>query len=457
MTQEVETTASDRPTAQVRAAFLAVGSELLGTERLDTNSLHFTRRLIESGCVLGQKSVIDDDVLEIAAALANLAERAELIVVSGGLGPTADDLTREAVARWTGRALEHHGGAMAAIEDRYRRMERRMPEVNRRQAEVIAGATVIPNPNGTAPAQSLQHDGTTVFLLPGVPHEFEALVDTAVAEWLERHGDPARAAWEVEMRVACLPESLVEERIGELWQQFGRHRLTVLASPPGDIRLRIRVRPGEEQETEELRQALAEAVGDAMFDAAEPLTSGRRPERPSYDLEHAVGHALCAADLTLVTAESCTGGQLGGRLTAVPGSSAFFLGGVVSYTNDLKRDLLGVPQELLTEHGAVSEPVARAMAEGALRSLGGALAVSITGIAGPGGGTAEKPVGRVHLAVASADGRATTHYAARFPGDREMIRRLTTQWALELVRRRVLGLEDMPQVGTAREAGEAAR
>jgi len=412
----------------MKAAILAVGSELLGTDRLDTNSLRLTALLDRYGVELRRKAVIGDAEEEIAAELRSLLDRVDLILITGGLGPTADDVTREAVAAALGRRLVLDAKVLAAIERRFQSLGWAMPEVNRRQAWVVEGAEVIPNPRGTAPGMRLERDGCTLFLFPGVPAELEGMMTDALEPWMaERSGGVARET--AVLKIAGLPESVVEERIAPAYGEFGREAITILANA-GEIRLQATA-AGPEPERRTRLQAmvarLAELAGDAVFTTRDEDT-----------LESVVGELLRAAGRTLTAAESCTGGLLAQRLTSVPGSSDYFLGAAVTYSDELKVRMVGVPPELLAEHGAVSEPVARAMAEGVRRTLGSDYGVGITGIAGPGGGSEEKPVGTVHIAVAGPGEGDVQHRKLRLPGDRDRVRRFSAQLALEMLRRRLL-------------------
>ena len=412
----------------MQAAIIAVGSELLGTRRLDTNSLGLTALLDRFGVELVGKSVVGDDEAALAAELGRRAAESDLVLVTGGLGPTADDVTRGAAAR----AFDRGVTVDEALVDHMRRLfasfGREMPEVNRRQAEVLDGAEVLANRRGTAPGQRLEASGATVFLFPGVPRELEAMVEDYLEPWLAASAPGAGRELESGvLKLACLPESAVEERIAPAYERFGRERISVLASP-GEVQIHFSARGAEAERRAELdamRRALTELAGDAAF-----------ADRLGDSLESVVGRLLAEAGRTLTTAESCTGGLLAERLTRVPGSSAYFLGGVVTYTNELKTRLLGVPEAMLAAHGAVSEPVARAMASGVRERLDADYGVGITGVAGPGGGSDEKPVGTVHIAVAGPAG--VEHRKVRLPGGRERVRRQTSQLALDLVRRNVL-------------------
>lgn len=407
----------------MRAAILAVGSELLGTERLDTNSLRLTEALERHGVELAEKRVVGDDEQRIAAAVRGLLAQVDLLLVSGGLGPTADDRTREAVAAALGRRLIRDPGIVEEVRRRFARMGREMPGVNAKQGDVIEGAQVLSNPRGTAPGQLVEEAGRTVCLLPGVPGELQGLVESALLPWLAGRSTTPPVL-RCTLRVACLPESEVEERIAPLYERWGRDGIALLPSP-GDIELRLSV-PGDQPERLEAMQALArECLGTAVY--------ARDDER----LEQVVGRLLAARGLRVGTAESCTGGQVAERLTRVPGSSAWYLGSIVAYADEVKERLLGVPRAVLRRHGAVSEEAALAMARGCRERLECDWAIAVTGIAGPGGGSEEKPVGTVHMAVGGPGGRERP-IRARFPGDRRTVRRLAGQWALDLLRRELL-------------------
>ena len=418
----------------MKAAILAVGSELLGTERLDTNSLRLTKVLDRHGVELRAKGVLGDSEEDVAAELRRLLDRYDLVLVTGGLGPTADDVTREAAAAALGRGLHTDEEIVAGIERRFRELGWPMPAVNRRQAVIVDGAEVLANRRGTAPGQRIDRvdgggeRGSTLFLFPGVPAELDALIEDHLEPWLaERSGGIGRET--VTLKVTGLPESAVEERIAPAYAEFGRESITILASP-GDIRLCATAEGPELERRRHLAAMtarLAELAGPAVYALREEDT-----------MEKIVGVLLRKTSATLALAESCTGGLVSERLTRVPGSSDYFLGGAVTYTNELKTLLVGVPPEMIAEHGAVSEPVARAMAEGVCRVLGSDWGIGITGVAGPGGGSEAKPVGTVHIALAGP--QDTDHRKVRFPGDRERIRWFASQVALEMLRRRLLGM-----------------
>jgi len=416
----------------MRAAILAVGSELLGTDRLDTNSLTLAAVLERHGVELATKAVVGDSEAAIAGELSRLLALVELVLVTGGLGPTADDVTRAAAARALGRPVREAPEVLAGIREKFAAHGMRMPEVNRRQAEVVEGAELIDNLRGTAPGMRLEADGSTLFLFPGVPAELAAMIDSDLEPWLAARSSGAGRERGF-LKVAGLPESMVEERIAPAYDELGREAISVLAKP-GEILLQFWAHGDRDARRERLaaiKSRLAELVGPAVF-----------TDDPETDLAAVVGGLLRERGRTLATAESCTGGWLGERITAVPGSSDYYPGGVVVYSNRLKESLLGVPAELLAEHGAVSEAVARAMAGAVRRRLGADYGLAITGVAGPGGGSDEKPVGTVHLALAgpveAGAKERVAHRRVRFPGDRERVRWLSTQLALEMLRRELL-------------------
>jgi nicotinamide-nucleotide amidase len=398
------------------AAFVAVGSELLRTDRLDTNSLIAARLLRGCGYSFIEKRCVEDDTAAIAVAVKELLARAELVIMSGGLGPTADDVTREGVARALGLGLARQPELEQALSARFRSLGRPIPEIALRMAEVLEGAEALLNPLGTAPGQVLEVNGRTLVLLPGVPLEFEQiLTSNLLPRWSRAAGVVVRA-----LRLAGVYESQVEQRVSPLYGRFGRDRVTILAAR-GQVSLVLSASgPNAQEDLAEMEAAFSAAAGDDLYGSDEDTLAG------------VVLRLVTGRGWRLATAESCTGGLVGFRLTAVPGASASFVGGVVAYSNQLKERLLGVPGELLAGRGAVSREVAEAMARGAC-ALGAECGLAITGIAGPSGGSDEKPVGTVHLAVATPGGMGHRHH--RFGGSREMVREFAANFALDLVRR----------------------
>lgn len=409
------------------AAVIAVGSELLGEDRLDTNSLRIAGLLAEFGIELRLKAVVPDVREELVAALDSASRRVDLIFMSGGLGPTRDDLTREAVAAWSGRELVPDADVLAWIEHMYSRRGRRMPEPNRRQAEVIVGSRVLRNELGTAPGLLLETAGPTVILLPGVPLEVNGLLEGEVRAWLARNAPPARRRATLEVKTACVPESRIEELLSAAYARWGAEAIAVLAKP-GEVL--VRIRHSDLEELERVEALLDEALGDVLF--------SRRLDGAAATLEEVVLGRLGELGQTLSVAESCTGGGLGSRLTGISGSSRSFVGGVISYSNELKQQLLGVRGETLGRFGAVSAEVVEQMAEGARSRCGTEWGLAITGIAGPAGGSAEKPVGTVWFGLAGPSGTSREH--GLFPGDRTRVRQQATQYALDMLRRKLFGL-----------------
>ena len=407
------------------AEIIAVGSELLTPFRSDTNSLYLTDKLNGLGIEVQFKTVVGDDRQRLESALRTALSRSKLIVFSGGLGPTEDDLTREAVADVLGRPLHEVPEIRLQIEKRFARIGRTMSENNLRQAMVPEGAEWLENQNGTAPGLWIEHEGTVIILLPGPPRELEGLFESACLPRLAPVAGKQRLLGRV-FKVVGLPESELDQRIAGLYKQYQNPTTTILAAQ-GAIEIHLRARASSDEEGEallaELGDKIEAALGEYIFS-----THGE-------SLEEIVGMYLVMKRKTVAVAESCTGGLLGERLTRIPGSSNFFLGGVICYSDPLKTNLCGVPKSLIEQNGAVSKPVAQALAEGIRKRAGASIGIGITGIAGPSGGSPEKPVGLVFISL--ADERGTQIREFRFPGNRERIRHWATQAALELIRRRV--------------------
>ena len=415
------------PAARVRtASILAVGSELLGTTRLDTNSLFLTGRMDALGIATVRKACVGDGWDDLVAEIGEALGRAPLLVTSGGLGPTDDDRTKEAVAEVLGRRLVRDERILSRLKERFRKRGYEMPDVNAKQADVIEGATVLVNRRGSAPGFLVEQGGKTVVLLPGVPHELKAMWDDAVVPLLARAGE--QGLHRRILKVAAMPESVVETMIKPVYAANPRVPITILAAP-GEVQLQFASRGAPDE---------AAAVLDRIEADFRKVLGGEIFGRDDETLEGVVGGLLRRRRKTLALAESCTGGLLAGRLTDVAGSSDYFLGAAVTYANAAKRDLAGVAPETLERFGAVSEETAREMALGARRRFGASIGLSVTGIAGPGGGTPEKPVGTVHLALDDEDG-TRLHRRLLTPGDRALIRRWTTSSALSLLRHHLLG------------------
>lgn len=410
----------------MHAEIIAVGSELLGPQRLDTNSLYLTDQLNHLGIDVHQKTVVGDDERQIAAAVESAMNRSEVVIVTGGLGPTADDLTREAVAGLLHRRLFRDDKLAEALERRFRNRGLRMPDINYRQAMLIEGAEMLPNPVGTAPGQWIEEAGRVVVLLPGVPPEMRAIFEHHCRPRLEREAPGCVLVTRV-LKIAGMFESEVDERAAPIYRRFENPQTTILASP-GEIQLHLRAGGNNETEArealDELTRQLELALGDAIF------------SEDGQTMEEVVGMFLTLKGKTVAVAESCTGGLLAERFTRVPGSSRYFLGGIVAYDNAVKNRFLEVPGTVLQTQGAVSAETARIMAESVRRSFSTDFGLSITGIAGPEGGTPVKPVGLVYVALAEA-GQPAQIVEKRYPGARDRVRQQASQTALDLLRLRI--------------------
>ena len=407
----------------MKAEIIAVGSELLTPDRVDTNSLFLTAQLNRLGIEVTRKTVVGDELGDLRGAFADAIERADLVISSGGLGPTEDDRTREAVADLLGRKLARDAAVMSKIEARFRQLGRTMSEVNKRQAMVPEGATVLENARGTAPGLWLEARGRIVILLPGPPHELKAMFSSQVESRLARLSTGVRLVAR-ELRIAGMGESDVDQRIAPIYTRHDNVQTTILTAP-GEIQVHLRAWstdvPAAERVLHQIQESIVLALGEAVFTSE------------GESMEEVVARQLRLQHATIATAESCTGGLVAERLTRIGGSSAYFLGGVISYSNLLKSAWVDVPAEIIESRGAVSAEVAIALADGIRRRTGATLGVGVTGVAGPTGGTPEKPVGTVHIAIADASG--SKERGALFPGDRERIRWQASQTALDLVRR----------------------
>jgi nicotinamide-nucleotide amidase len=407
------------------AEIIAVGSELLTPFYLDTNSLFLTERLNSLGIEVRFKTLVGDRGEDLATVLKGALSRSPLIILTGGLGPTEDDLTRRVVSEVLGRGLREVPEIRQQIQERLARFGQSMAENNLRQAMIPEGAAWLENKHGTAPGIWIEHDRKLLVLLPGPPGELEPMFDAACVPRLAQACKGQRIKTRV-YKVVGLPESEVDKRAAAVYKAYENPITTILAKP-GAVEIHLRARASTDEEAD---ASLAE-LGDQIELALGEYVFSTRGE----SLEEVVGMYLVMRQKTLAVAESCSGGLLAERLTRNSGSSNFFLGGAVCYSNELKAKLAGVPKTLIEEHGAVSQPVAQAMAEGIRARTGASIGVGITGIAGPTGGSREKPVGLVFIAL--ADERGTQVREFRFPGNRERVRLWATQMALEMVRRRV--------------------
>lgn len=408
------------------AEIIAVGSELLTPDRSDTNSLWLTAQLNDLGIEVATKTIVGDDRERLAAAVRLALGRSEVIILTGGLGPTEDDVTRDAVAAALSRRLAYTQEIYDRIQARFAFRKRPMPEINRRQAYVIEGAEVLPNDNGTAPGLWIEQDGRALMLLPGPPGEMKPMFTAECLPRLRRIV-PARFLRTRFYRIAMVPESEVDSLIAPAYTKYTNPVTTILAGA-GDIQVHLRAHADTADEAERLAAELGAQIEEILGD--------RIYSRDGSPLEEIAGRMLRERGETVSVAESCTGGYLGQRITSIAGSSDYFLGGFLTYTEAIKHALLGVDEQLLREHTAVSEQVAEAMARGARERTGSTWALSVTGVAGPGGGTEQNPVGTVIIGLAGPQRTRVHRY--RFLGDRERIRVWASQAALDLLRRGLL-------------------
>ncbi len=414
----------------MNAEIIAIGSELLTPYRQDTNSLFLTERLNQLGIEVRFKEVVGDSHEDLAAAARIALFRCDIVIFMGGLGPTEDDLTREAVAAALGLQLKRDPELLAALYKRFAERKIKMPPNNEKQADVIAGATVLPNPNGSAvglwvPAV-FEGKSKIVILLPGPPHELKPMWDAQCQERIAAAAPPLAIATKM-LRIALIGESRCDEMAAPIYKKYKDVQTTILAGP-GECQLHLRSRSDKlekaQARVDKLADELEDALGEAVFSTA------------GETMEQIVGYWLQMRGATVAVAESCTGGLIAQRITSVSGSSRYFLGGAIVYSDDLKAKLADVPPLLIKEKGAVSKEVAAALAEGIRKRCKATLGVGVTGIAGPTGGTPEKPVGLVFHAV--SDGTKTEAVERKWMGDRERVRQWASQQALDMVRRRLI-------------------
>src|SRR5215467_12537461 len=406
----------------MKAEIIAVGSEMLTPDRIDTNSLYLTEELNKLGIEVVRKTIVGDHRELLAEAFRDALNRVPLIIASGGLGPTEDDLTRETLAELLGRKLILNEAILRYIEGRFRQLGREMPPVNARQAMVPEGAEVLENPRGSAPGLWLEDQGRFIALLPGPPRELKPMYEEQVLPRLQRRRSGV-SMFHRELRVTGMGESALEQRIRPIYTRYSDVNTTILAAP-GEIQIHLRMWSDDATQAQKTLDEIVQGFDLALTD--------RIFSRDGSSMEEVIARLLTMNNSTISTAESCTGRLLAERLTSIAGSSSYFLGGVVCYSNDLKTAWVNVPTDLIQSKGAVSSEVAMALADGIRRSAGSTLGVGITGIAGPGGGSEEKPVGTVHIALSHAGG--VKERGVRFPGDREAIRWHASQLALDMVR-----------------------
>jgi nicotinamide-nucleotide amidase len=413
----------------MKSEIIAVGSEMLTPFRQDTNSLYLTEKLNEIGVIVAFKTIVGDRKKDLVNAVRASLARIDILVIMGGLGPTEDDLTREAVAEALSLKLRREGPLVAALATRAAQWRIPLPSNNLKQADVLEGATILTNPNGSAPGQWLdtafQGHRKLIMLIPGPPAECKPLFDEACLPRL-REIVPLRHIAKRTLRAAMIPESQADKLLAPIYTTYTDVETTILAHG-GDIQLTLLCsKPRAEQaqaRVDELAGRLEEALEDWLYSS------------DGESLEQIVLYYLGLRQATLAVAESCTGGMVAQRITSVPGASRSFLGGAIVYSDELKHAFAGVSPEMIAQHGAVSEEVAKALAIGIRLRTGATLGLAVTGIAGPTGATEEKPVGLVYIALSSAE--KTESIEKNFRGDRNRVREWSTQQALDLLRRRL--------------------
>ena len=408
------------------AEIIAIGSELLTPTKTDTNSLWLTGKLNEIGIEVKLKTVVGDDKSRLEATIRDALTRSDIVISTGGLGPTEDDITRTVSARAIDRKLVYHDDIEADLRVRFRKWGREMPEINKRQAFVIEGAEILPNPNGSAVGMAVEIEDKYFVILPGPPRENQPMFENFILPKLRRAAGEIYVKRRI-LRVGGMGESAVDEAIAPIYKEYETVETSILFNK-SEIEIHLSAQSNSETEAdrtlEELAAKIIEKLGIAVF------------SRNGELMEEVVGKLLKESGKTLSVAESCTGGLIGERLTDVQGASAYFMQGIVAYANEAKIKTLNVASEIIEKHGAVSCETAEAMAFGMRELAGTDYAISVTGIAGPDGGTDEKPVGTVFIGY--ADATRVKSFKAVLPGDRYLIRWRASQTALDYLRRKIL-------------------
>jgi nicotinamide-nucleotide amidase len=406
----------------MKAEIIAVGSELLTPDNIDTNSLYLTHQLNKAGFQVHLKTIVGDDRKDIAGVLRQALQRSDLAILCGGLGPTEDDLTRSAVATVLGRSVSIDTEILENLRQRFIARGFRMAKINEKQAEVIEGAEIFDNSFGTAPGMWIEEKGRYIALLPGPPRELQAVFEQHVLPRIRKLSDGMKLIYK-SFHVTGITESELDSQIAPIYTAYPQIRTTILAGTRHiAIRLYQWAKVGTEpSDIEDLAAKIQAKLGNSIF-----TTRGE-------SMEEVIGRQLRESGQTIAVAESCTAGMLGMYITRVPGSSDYFKGGILCYSNSAKIELCGVQPDLLQKHGAVSAEVAEALARGVRAALHSTIGLSITGIAGPGGGSPEKPVGLVYIGI--SDGERSENRHRIMPGDRESIRERSTYLALSWLRR----------------------
>lgn len=408
------------------AEIIAIGSELLTPEKTDTNSLWLTEKLNEIGVEVKLKTIVGDDELRLEETIRDAVKRSEIVITTGGLGPTEDDITRKISAKAIGRELVFYEELVEELRERFRRWGREMPEINKRQAFVIEGARILPNPNGSAVGMLVEIDEKFLVVLPGPPRELKPMFENFVLPELKKAAGEIYVKRRI-LRVAGMGESAVDEAIAPIYKSYETVQTSILFNKT-EIEVQLIARADTESEAEktldELVGKIKEKLGLAVF-----ATNGEL-------MEEVIGKLLSETGKTLSVAESCTGGLIGERLTEIAGSSKYFIEGAIAYANEAKIRTLNVAPEIIEKNGAVSAETAEAMAKGMREKSQTDYAISVTGIAGPSGGSDEKPIGTVFIGY--ADESQTKSFKIILPGDRFLIRWRASQAALEYLRRQML-------------------
>lgn len=413
----------------MNAEIISVGTELLLGEIVDTNASYLSRKLAEIGIDVYYRHTVGDNLSRLKEVLFSALARADIVLLTGGLGPTEDDLTREAIAAVTGRPLVRIPASEQRLREFFAARQRPLAESNLKQAEAPEGAVHLENVCGTAPGIFMRWNGKLIFAAPGPPPELREMMERSILPILRQEMGENRQLYTRSLLVTDLGESLVAEMIKEIIEQQSDPTIALYASP-AVVRIRLATKAADEREAQAqfapVEAHIRQKLGQHIFGVDEETMAS------------VVGRLLREQHATLAIAESCTGGLIASKITDVPGASDYFLAGVVSYANEAKIGLLGVPEEIIRQYGAVSEECARAMAEGVRRVSGADYAVATTGIAGPTGGTTEKPVGLVYIAVSDTKGTIVQKHF--WPGTREQFKQRVSEMALGMLRKRILGL-----------------
>jgi len=413
------------------AEIIAIGSELLTPERTDTNSLWLTEKLNEIGVEVKLKTIVGDDEARLEETIRDALKRSDIVITTGGLGPTEDDVTRQVSARAIGRELVYHKDIEERLRERFQNWGRQMPEINKRQAYAIEGAEILPNPNGSACGMSVETDGKVLAIFPGPPREMQPMFTEHVLPKLRTLSGGVLVRRRI-LRVSGIGESAIDEAIAPIYREYEDVQTSILFSK-SEVEIHLSASSTDEAKAistlDELANKISDKLGIAVF-----ATNGET-------MEQVIGKLLTERGETVSTAESCTGGLIARRLTELQGSSKFFMEGAVTYSNDAKVRTLNVRQETLDKFGAVSSETAEEMARGMRERATTDYAISVTGVAGPDGGSEDKPVGTVWFGLADRDGVKTVKVV--FPGDRYLIRWRSSQAGLDLLRRRLLKRQNL--------------